>query len=164
MPERGVILLAEDNEDDILLIRHASKKAGILNPLFVVRGGEEAIDYLRGAGKFASRAEYPLPSLLLLDLNMPGKDGYEVLQWIRSQPELRSLRVVALTAESDMDAVNRAYQLGANSFLVKATDLNATIESIRLLKNYWIGADKCPEVTRPPAEQPASHPPPPASR
>ena len=154
MRESAVILLAEDNEDDILLIRHASKKAGILNPLFVVRDGEAAIDYLRGTGKFASRAEYPLPSLLLLDLNMPGKDGYEVLEWIRSQPELRSLRVVALTIESDRDAVNRAYQLGANSFVVKSTDFKATIESFRLLKDYWIGTDKCPDVTRPPAEQP----------
>src|SRR5229473_2661647 len=87
--EEAVILLAEDREDEVLLLRHAFAKAGFLNPLQVVPNGEEAIHYLQGEGKYANRDEYPLPALVLLDLKMPRKDGFEVLQWIRQQPGLR---------------------------------------------------------------------------
>src|SRR6266566_5950637 len=97
MPGRGVILLAEDNEDHILLIQRAFTQAGLLNPLYVVRDGEQAIAYLKGGGEYANRDQHPLPELLLLDLKMPRKNGFEVLGWIRSDPGLRPLRVVVLT-------------------------------------------------------------------
>src|ERR1051326_7062364 len=119
MPDNSVILLAEDREDDVLLIRRAFNKANLLNPLHVVQDGEEAIAYLKGEGQYANRAEYPLPSLLLLDLKMPRKNGFEVLQWIRQQPSLSALRVVVLTSSSEIQDVNMAYRLGSNSFLVK---------------------------------------------
>jgi len=96
--EEEVILLAEDREDEVLLLRHAFAKAGLLNPLHVVPNGEEAIHYLQGEGKYANRDEYPLPALVLLDLKMPRVDGFEVLRWIRQQPGLSALRVVVLTA------------------------------------------------------------------
>ena len=80
---------------------------------------EEAVDYLSGLGKYSNRAEYPLPSLILLDIKMPGLDGLEVLRWVRSQPGLKTIRVVMLTTSSDIRDVNTAYQLGANSFLTK---------------------------------------------
>src|SRR6266481_5304479 len=118
MPETGVILLAEDDEDDILLVQCAFKEAGIINPLHVVRDGNEAIAYLKGVGRYTNRVEYPLPSLLLLDLKMPHTNGFEVLQWIRSEPNLRALRVIVLTSSAELCDVNEAYHLGANSFLV----------------------------------------------
>ena len=95
---KGVILLAEDSEDDVLLVRRAFAKANFLNVLHVVSNGEEAIAYLQGEGQYANRENYPLPSLLLLDWKMPRKGGFEVLQWIRQQPGLSLLRVVVLTA------------------------------------------------------------------
>src|SRR5204863_3408020 len=98
MPGQAVILLADDRDDDILLIRKALQRGDVLNPLQVVRDGDETIAYLSGEGKYANRAEYPVPDLLLLDLKMPGKDGFEVLRWIRRRPGLSALRVVVLTS------------------------------------------------------------------
>src|SRR5690242_9739823 len=102
----GVILLAEDSETDVLLTRRAFAKANLLNPLHVVSDGEEAIAYLAGEGRYANRAEYPLPELLLLDLKMPKKNGLEVLQWVRDQPGLRGLRIVVLTTSDLAQDVN----------------------------------------------------------
>src|ERR1700674_4968478 len=98
MPDQALILLVEDREDDVLLVRRAFAKANVLNPMQVVRDGREAIAYLKGEGKYSNRAEYPLPELLLLDLKMPGTDGFDVLKWMRQQPGLKALRVVVLTS------------------------------------------------------------------
>lgn len=150
MPDQAVILLAEDREDDILLIRKAFQKGGISNPFFVVRDGEEVVAYLKGDGKFYNRAEYPLPSLLLLDLKMPRMDGFEVLKWIRTQPGLSALRVVVLTSSERIRDVNVAYNLGANSFLVKPMDFEHVLELTKILKEYWLRLDKPPETFREP--------------
>src|SRR6266481_5133865 len=91
------ILLAEEREEDIILIQKSFKKAEIRNPLFIVRDGEEAINYLSGTARFADRAQFPLPALFLLDLKMPGTDGFDVLLWISTQPDLKRLRVVVPT-------------------------------------------------------------------
>src|SRR5215470_13170805 len=109
MPDQSVILLAEDREDDILLVRRSFARAYISNPLQVVRDGVEVISYLEGEGKFANRDEYPLPDLLLLDLKMPRMDGFEVLKWIRTQAGLSTLRVVVLTSSERIRDVNIAY-------------------------------------------------------
>jgi len=156
MPETGVILLAEDDEADILLIRNVFKEIGILNPLHVVRDGDEAIAYLKGEGQYANRAEYPLPSLLLLDLKMPRTNGFEVLQWIRSEPTLRTLRVIVLTSSEQINDVNEAYHLGANSFLVKPRDFSNFITLFKSLHSYWLRRDQSPEIARPANE--TSHP------
>lgn len=153
MPDQAVILLAEDLEDDVLLIRRAFRKGGINNPLQVVRDGEEAISYLKGEGKYANRAEFPLPDLLLLDLKMPHKDGFEVLLWIREQPGLKSLRVVVLTSSEDLHEVNYAYELGANSFLVKPLEFENFVETSMFLKQYWLVMNKTPETSRAPREK-----------
>jgi len=145
----GVILLAEDREDEVLLLRHAFAKANFLNPLQVVPNGDEAIHYLQGEGKYANRSEYPLPALVLLDLKMPRKDGFEVLQWIRQQPAMSALRVVVLTASDAIRDVNRAYQLGANSFLVKPVDFEHFVEMTKALKGHWIWMSKEPDIARP---------------
>jgi CheY-like chemotaxis protein len=151
--DQAIILLAEDREDDILLIRRAFRKGGIDNPLQVVRDGDEAVAYLKGDGRYFNREEYPLPDLLLLDLKMPRMDGFEVLRWIRQQPGLSALRVVVLTSSEDIRDVNVAYRLGANSFMVKPMDFDNVVELGKVLRDYWLKLDKAPQTTRPPRSQ-----------
>jgi len=146
--DQAVILLAEDRDDDVLLVQRAFSKGDIHNPLFVVRDGEEAICYLSGIGKYGNRDEYPLPDLLLLDLKMPRVDGFEVLRWIRQQPGFSALRVVVLTAADQIRDVNSAYGLGANSFMVKPTDFQNVVEMAKTLRSYWLQMSKAPEIVR----------------
>ena len=110
---------------------------------------DEAINYLSGLGKYSLRDEFPLPDLLLLDLKMPGADGFEVLRWVRRQPGLRNLRVVVLTASNEIRDVQKAYQLGANSFMVKPTDFEDTTQMAKTLADYWLGLSWAPETSRP---------------
>jgi len=148
--DRALILLVDDSSDECLLTRRAFLKANVLNPVYVVSSGEEALAYLSGTGRYSNRAEFPLPGLILLDLNMPGMDGFEVLRWIRSRPGLTRLRVVVLTASNDVRDVNLAYQLGANSFLVKPADFERFVEISQALSGYWLWMDKPPETSRVP--------------
>jgi len=150
MAEHAVILLAEDEEDYVLLIRHAFSQANIPNPLHVVWNGQEAIAYLKGEGKYSNRDEYPLPDLMLLDLKMPRVNGFEVLKWIRAQPGLAPLRVLVLTSSEQLRDVNEAYRLGANSFLVKPLDFQDFTQLSRLISDFWLKASKTPETSRPP--------------
>src|SRR5882724_11111509 len=121
MTDRPIILLAEDIEDDVILIERAFRKARIAVPLMAVRDGEEAICYLSGFGRFADRTQFPFPDLLLLDLKLPIRDGFEVLRWIQTQPELKKLPVIVLTQSDRIKDANEAYRLGAYSFLVKGS-------------------------------------------
>jgi CheY-like chemotaxis protein len=146
--DRAVILLVEDQENDVVLIRKAFEKGQIINPLFVVCSGEEAMAYLAGDGKFRNRAEYPLPDLVLLDIKMPGLDGFDVLRWIRSQSGFSSLLVVMLTSSDRVYDVNQAYKLGANSFLVKPLDFENYIQTCHVLKQYWLNMNKRPDTSR----------------
>src|SRR5579862_3736773 len=148
MPDHAVILLAEDEEDYVLLIRHAFSQASIPNPLHVVWNGQEAISYLKGEGKYSNREEYPLPDLLLLDLKMPRVNGFEVLEWIRKQPGLAPLRVLVLTSSDQIRDVNEAYRLGANSFLVKPMDFQDFTQLSRLIQDFWLKASRTPETFR----------------
>ena len=148
MSELPWILLAEDREDDILLICKAFADAGIQNPIFPVRNGDEVVAYLKGEGKYCNRIEYPLPDLLLLDLKMPGCDGFEVLQWIRKQPGLNTLRVLVLTSSEQIRDVNQAYRLGANSFLVKPLDFQNLIQLSQTIRDFWLQMSKTPEAFR----------------
>src|SRR5690242_11058819 len=122
MSDAAVILLVEDRDDDVVLAEQALKRACVTNPVRIVKDGNEAIAYLSGQGRYSSRTDHPLPALILLDLKLPGTDGFEVLKWIREQPETRTIPVVVLTSSEQMRDVNRAYALGANSFLVKPLD------------------------------------------
>jgi CheY-like chemotaxis protein len=151
MSEHAVILLAEDDEDHVILIKRAFAQADLRNPLYVVWNGEEAIEYLKGAGQYSNRDEYPLPDLLLLDLKMPRVDGFQVLAWIREQSELKALRTLVLTSSDDLRDVNRAYQLGANSFLVKPIDFQNVVELSRIIQKYWLKESRTPEISRPPS-------------
>jgi CheY-like chemotaxis protein len=146
---QGVILLAEDDENDIRLFEMAFERAGFTNPLRVVRSGDECLSYLEGIGVYADREQYPLPGLLLLDLKMPNRDGFEVLSVIRRHPTLSRLRVVVLTVSHNIDDVNRAYDLGANSFLTKTLDLRDFAEQLDAVRKHWLSMSRAPEVDRP---------------
>ena len=113
------ILLVEDSEDDVFIMKHALKKSGNQVPLQIVTDGEMAIQYLSGKGDYADRQRFPVPSLVLLDLKLPYINGFEVLSWIRQQPELACINVVVLTGSAEKKDQNKASALGANSYLVK---------------------------------------------
>jgi CheY-like chemotaxis protein len=148
MPERAFILVADDSEGDIIILRKAFEKAYVPNPLFGVKSGAEAISYLKGEGRYSNRNEFPLPDLMLLDLKMPGEDGFDVLTWIRQQPGLKSMRVVVLSASDHIRDVNKAYQLGANSFLVKPSDFENFVELARSISTNWLRHGRAPETSR----------------
>ena len=133
----GPLLLVEDHPADVLLIRRAFKKAAIDIPIRAVGDGEEAIAYLSGAGVYADRDEYPLPVLVLLDLKLPKKSGFEVLQWLREQPDLRRLPVTVLTSSKESSDIDRAYEFGANSYLVKPPAFDNLQELMRRLGLFW---------------------------
>jgi len=147
-----LILIAEDNEDHVLLLRRALQKGAVLNPVFVVNDGEEAIAYLNGDGKYADRYEYPLPALLLLDLKMPKKNGFEVLEWIRAQPGLKRLRVVVLTTSDSPDDIDRAYEMGANAFMVKPLEKRQFLDLTDAIKGYWLWMSAAPDLHTPHVE------------
>ena len=148
MPEgdEPVILLADDSEDDVLMFCRAFKDVGYQSALQVVRHGDEVVAYLSGAGKFSNRAEYPLPTLLLLDLKMPRRNGFEVLEWVRSQPGLRRMLVIVLTTSERIEDINRAYQLGANSFLSKPLDFGEFRLMLNSLHQYWTTFNRAPST------------------
>jgi len=141
-------MVVEDREDDIFLMRKAFEKASLTNPLHIVRSGDEALIYLSGEGKYANRAEFPLPILILLDLKLPRMDGFEVLAWIRRQDGIRGIPVVVLTSSTEIRDVNRAYALGANSFFVKEFDFQKAVDLSQLLRQYWVHKALKPETSR----------------
>jgi CheY-like chemotaxis protein len=136
MNERQTVLLVDDGENDIFLMRRAFQKAGINCPLQEVHNGEQAIDYLGACGAYADRNLHPLPSLVLLDLNMPMKNGFEVLAWTRSRPEFKCLSMVVLTASMQPDDVRRAFDLGATSYLVKPGSIAELARMIQCLRDW----------------------------
>jgi len=140
------ILLVEDDPNDIILIKRAFEKTRITNPLQVVEDGEEAISYLAGKGRYADREKYPLPMLLLLDLKLPRKSGHEVLEWLCQQPILKRLTVVVLTSSQQSSDINRAYDLGANSYLVKPVTFDALVEMVKTLNLYWLLLNENPII------------------
>jgi len=131
-------LLVEDNEDDVFLMKRALKGARVANPLFVVEDGQQALDYLGGAGKFADREQYPLPAVVFLDLKLPLLSGHDVLAWIRRQRELESLVVIVLTSSNEPSDLNRCYALGANSYVVKPPTPEQLEELAKAFKWYWL--------------------------
>jgi CheY-like chemotaxis protein len=143
------ILLAEDDENDVMLMRRAFTKSRIANPLQTVSNGEEAIAYLKGDGNFLDRAKFPLPCLLLLDLKMPKKNGFEVLEWLQQQAPLKRLLTIVLTSSRESRDINMAYDLGANSYLVKPADFQKLMDLLRSLENYWLALNQRPECIQP---------------
>jgi len=136
------ILIIEDEANDVLLLKLALARSGIKNPIQIVTDGEEAIGYLRGAGKYHDRSRFPFPSIIFTDLKMPRMGGIEVLQWLRSHPECSVIPVIVLTA-SRLDAdIRRAYEMGANAYLVKPTDIADLQEMVRTAYEFWAWCEK----------------------
>ena len=142
------ILLIEDDPNDVLLMERALRKAKLVNPLHVVEDGEQALAYLEGQGPYADRARYPLPVLILLDLKLPRMSGLEVLAWLRQQPGLKRIPVVVLTSSNEPADVNRAYDLGSNSYLVKPGGQEEMLELVKALNLYWMILNEKPESAR----------------
>jgi CheY-like chemotaxis protein len=138
------ILQVEDSDEDVFLLEYAFRRAGILNPVHVATDGQQAIDYLLGRGGFSDRERHPLPGLILLDLKLPMRTGLEVLAWVRQQPELKTLVVIVLSSSINDGDVRRAYELGANAFLVKPSDTNALADMCRALKHFWLTYNQPP--------------------
>ena len=140
------ILLVEDDPNDVVLIKRAFQKNGLINPLQVVNNGEEAVKYLEGKSPFNDRSKFPVPILILLDLKMPKMNGFEFLKWIRNHPVYRKTIVVILTSSKESPDVNLAYELGANSYLVKPVEFNDLIRLIKELHLYWMILNEPPGI------------------
>jgi CheY-like chemotaxis protein len=138
MTTSSAILLVEDNEDDVFLMKRALKSAGIVNQLCVAEDGQQAVDYLSGVGEFADRAAHPIPAIVFLDLKLPLKGGLDVLAWIRQQGQLENLVVVVLTSSSEPSDLKEAYRLGANSYVVKPPTAAQLLEMAKAFKWYWL--------------------------
>lgn len=143
MADQYPILLVEDSEDDQMLIRRAFAKARLQNPLHIVDDGDKAVAYLSGAGTYADRNAHPMPTIILLDLKLPRRSGHEVLAWLR-ESSLPKIPVVVLTSSAETADVKRAYDLGANSYLVKPVEFDGLIEMVRNLGVYWLVMNELP--------------------
>jgi CheY-like chemotaxis protein len=141
------VLLVEDDSNDVSLLWRAFDKADLRNPLRVVRDGEEAIAYLDGRGLYVDRKRYPLPGLVLLDLKLPRRSGYEVLTWLSQQPNLQSILVVAMSSCREQSEIDRAYGLGIHSYLVKPTRWEDMVEMVKALGAYWMRFNANPKQT-----------------
>jgi len=139
------ILMVDDSADDLFLMRAAFKKADFNLSAQEVVNGEEAIAYLKGDGPYGDRDKFPLPTVMLMDLNMPMKNGFEVLAWVRAQPGLKRLAIIILSASMRAEDVEQAFDLGANAFLVKPGKFAALVSMVRCLRD-WIQINQFPSL------------------
>jgi CheY-like chemotaxis protein len=138
MSNRSItILLADDDADDRMMAADALEESRLANDLRFVEDGEELMDYLHRRGKYSDPEVAPRPGLILLDLNMPRKDGREALREIKAQPELRTIPVVVLTTSKAEEDIYRTYDLGVNSFITKPVNFESLVAVMRTLSRYW---------------------------
>jgi CheY-like chemotaxis protein len=140
----NLILLVEDEPNDAFFFEHCLRRAGIVNRLRVARDGLEALDYLKGIGKFADRETHPLPALVVLDLKLPKATGFEVLEQMRLEPGLRRMIVIVLTSSSSDCDIVKSYDLGANAFIVKPSDSQQLASMVQTLKDFWLTHNHSP--------------------
>lgn len=139
------ILIADDDIDDCEMIKEALQESRLLNALHFVNNGEELMDYLHHKAKFEDRKKYPLPGLILLDLNMPKKDGREALKEIKLDPKLRQIPIVVFTTSQAEEDVFRTYNLGVNSFVTKPVAFDALVQIMKELSRYWFEIVELPD-------------------
>ena len=132
------ILMADDDEDDRMMAQDAMDEARVANQLHCVEDGEELLAYLQRRGKYAELSQQPLPGLILLDLNMPRKDGREALKEIKADPALRRIPIVVMTTSKAEEDIYRTYDLGVSSFIVKPVSFEALVEIMKTLTQYWL--------------------------
>ena len=147
-PKSIVILMADDDADDRLLAKDALAECQLPSELHFVENGEELLDYLHRRGKYTQLSESPRPGLILLDLNMPKKDGREALREIKADPGLRKIPVVVLTTSKADTDIGRIYELGANSFIAKPVSFESLVDVMKILGRYWF------EIVELPARKP----------
>ncbi|AEN74301.1 response regulator [Rhodothermus marinus] len=145
-PEPVVILLADDDPDDRLLTIRALKRSRLRNEIYTVEDGEELMDYLHRRGPYADPQRSPRPGLILLDLNMPRKDGREALQEIKSDPVLRRIPVVVLTTSNAEADILRSYDLGVNAFITKPVTFEELVHALQVLGDFWFEIVRLPSV------------------
>lgn len=141
----ATILLVEDDENDVLLIRRAFQKVGIDGLVHRVGDGDAAVAYLAGTGEYADRARYPRPNAVLLDLKLPRRSGLEVLGWARQEAGLTHLPIIVFTSSREATDLKQAYALGANSCLVKPVDFGSLLDLVRSFEDYWMTWNATPE-------------------
>ncbi|HYW19479.1 MAG TPA: response regulator [Nodularia sp. (in: cyanobacteria)] len=138
------ILMVDDDEDDHILVREALAESQLPMDLHIVSNGEELLDYLYNLGLYTDKTQAPRPGLILLDLNMPKKNGLEVLQDIKTDPMLRSIPVIVLSTSDDKEDIYQTYNLGANSFITKPVTFAALVEMMKSIGKYWFEIVKLP--------------------
>jgi CheY-like chemotaxis protein len=141
-----VILIADDDLEDRQLVKEAMEESRVANHLAFVEDGEELMDYLRNRGKFTDTLKYPTPGLILLDLNMPRKDGREAMKEIKADPVLRVIPIVVLTTSKAEEDILRTYDLGVNSFITKPVTFTALVDIMQILGKYWFEIVELPRI------------------
>lgn len=131
------VLMVEDDESHALLVKRVFERAGLANPVRVIRNGDEAVLYLSGEGDYADREANPVPAVLLLDVHVPGRSGLEVLSWLRGRTELNGLPVLMFSGSAESEDINRAFELGVDSYLVKPVAFDALLDAINGLGLRW---------------------------
>ena len=137
MEKQAQILLVEDNQMDVVLTLDAFREAKLKNKIHVAHNGQEALDYLFGHDKYANREEFPLPALILLDLKMPGIDGFEVLRQVKGTEKLKRIPVIILTSSREEGDRALSYDIGANSYLLKPVSFDGFTDVVRKIDDYW---------------------------
>lgn len=145
MNEMPNIMLVEDNQDDYEATVRSLQKNRFLNPVLWCKNGQDALDYIYAEGAYANDETVKTPDLILLDLNMPGVDGRQVLEKLKSDPDKRSIPVVVLTTSKDEKDIDKCYCLGASTYIQKPVDFNGLTEAIRTMKEYWFGVAILPK-------------------
>jgi Response regulators consisting of a CheY-like receiver domain and a winged-helix DNA-binding domain len=141
MRNHAPVLIAEDDPNDVFLLKRAFQKAGVSNPIIVARNGQEAIDYLNGSGSFVDRSLHPLPRLMFLDLKMPLVDGFDVLAWLGKRTLETKIPVVVLTSSNQERDIKQAQEMGADDYRVKPQQFEELLEIVKAIHSRWLNAE-----------------------
>ena len=142
MDGKLTILIVEDDPNDALILKKALAREGIKHTIQVVPGGQEAINYLQGQGQYSDRSQFPFPSVIFTDLKMPRISGFDVLHWLRTHPECSVIPVIILSASKLDEDIKRAYQMGANAYLVKPTQIRDLQQMVKTAFDFWALCEK----------------------
>ncbi|HEY0547946.1 MAG TPA: response regulator [Verrucomicrobiae bacterium] len=140
------ILIVDDDENDIFFAKRAFTEINVHCTFQVLKNGQEAVDYLAGQGPYADRQKFPLPMMILLDINMPIMDGFQVLEWLRKRPGIKVIPTLVFSSSDVPSDITRAYELGANSFMTKSVTYDGLLLKLQTLSQYWLEHCKHPHV------------------